>query len=111
MNHKSAAQFWFEPRCLGRHNHATVCNGHNLLHGHWIKGKRHFHLPTVATPFQFVQPAQAAHEIDSLVATQILDAQQLIQNQATADADIERVNRVVLVETSRTYFQPIPVLL
>ena len=68
VNHKSAAEFWLKPCCLGRHDISTIGDIHDLLHADGIESQGHLHLATVNTAFEFAKSTQSTDEIDALVA-------------------------------------------
>ena len=74
MDYEPAAEFRLKPGGLGRHDFAAVGDVHDLLHGNGIEGEGEFHLAAVDALLQLAEAAQAAHEVDALVATQVLDA-------------------------------------
>ena len=108
MNNQSAAQLWLKPGCLRRHNLATVSNVHNLLHSNWMQGQCHLHLATIYTTLQLAESAKTAHEVDTLIRTQILDAQNIIQNQTGRDIYIEHADRILIIIGSRLGKQAVP---
>ena len=85
MHYQSAAQLWFKPSGLGRHNVTAVGYVHNLLHTNGIQGKRHLHFATVHSAAQFVQAAQSAHKVNTLARAQVLYVQDVVQDKLAAD--------------------------
>ena len=85
MDYEPAAKFRLKPGGLGRHDFAAVGDVHDLLHGNGIEGEGKFHFAAVDALLQLAEAAQAAHEVDALVATQVLDAQKFVENQARTD--------------------------
>ena len=88
MDYKPAAEFRLKPGGLGRHDFATVGDVHDLLHGNGIEGEGKFHLAAIHALLQFAEAAQAAYEVDALVAAQILDAQEFVEDQARTDVNV-----------------------
>src|SRR5690606_18812893 len=73
MHHQSAAQFGFEPGGFRRHYISGIGDVDELLHGNRVEGEGNLHFPAVYPPFQFTKAANATHEIDSLVGTQVVN--------------------------------------
>lgn len=81
VDYQSRAELRFEPGRFRRHDVARIGNVHQLLHRYRIEGQRHLHLAAVHALLQLAQSADTSHEIDALVAPQVLNAQNLIQDQ------------------------------
>ena len=85
VDYEPAAEFWLKPGGLGRHDFSAVGNIHDLLHRDGVKGEGKFHLAAIHALLQLAEAAQAAHEIDALIAAQVLDAQEFVENEARTD--------------------------
>ena len=85
MDYETAAQFRLKPGGLGRHDFAAVGDVHDLLHGNGIESEGKFHFAAIHALLQFAKAAQAAYEVDALVAAQVLDAQEFVENEARTD--------------------------
>ena len=73
-----------------------------------MQSKCHLHLATIHTALQLAQSTQAANELNTLVGTQVLDAQYLIQNQARRDVNIQHSNRIAIIVSAWLSIQAIP---
>ena len=111
MNYQSRTQLRFEPSGLGRHDIAGIGNVHQLFHGHRIKRQSHFHLTAVHPLLQFAQPADTADKVDTLVGTEVFDAEHFIQYQIGGDGYIQYSNGVVIIISTRFGSKAVPCLL
>ena len=94
MYRKTAAELWLEPCGLGRHDIARVGNADELVHGDGIEGEGHFHLAGVNAAGEFSKTADTAHEVNSLVCTEVLDAKNLVQYKVRKDSHIQNADGV-----------------
>ena len=108
MDHQSRAEFRLKPSGLRRHDFATIGNVHDLLHGDRIEGQSHLHLSAIYTALELSKSTQAAHEVDALTATQILDAQQFVEYQAAGDIYIEHTDRIGIIVGARLSCEAVP---
>lgn len=108
MNHQSRTQLRLKPSCLGRHDVARIGDVHQLLHGNGIEGQCHFHLTTVHPLLQFAQPADTADKVDTLVGTEVFDAEDFIQYQVGRNGNIQHADRVVVVVSARLCRKAVP---
>ena len=74
MDCEPAPQFRLEPCSLGRHYLTRVCYVHKLFHRDRIEGESHGHLPGIHPAGKLSKAADASHEINTAIRTQILDA-------------------------------------
>ena len=86
--------FRFEPRGLGRHYLAAVCNVHYLLHRDGIQGQSRPHLSAVHAALQLAEAAQAADEVYALVRAQVFYAEDLVEYEAARYVHVEHSDRV-----------------
>ena len=85
MDYEPAAEFRLKPGGLGRHDFAAVGDVHDLLHGNGIEGEGKFHLAAIHALLQLAESAQATYEVDALIAAQVLDAQEFVEDKARTD--------------------------
>ena len=81
VDYEARAQLGFKPSGLRRHNVAGVGDVDDLLHRDGIEGEGDLHLAVVDATFQLAQTADTAHEVDTLVGAQVLDAQNLVEDE------------------------------
>lgn len=108
MDDQSAAELGFEPCSLGRHDFSAVCDVHNLLHGYGVERQSQLHLTAVHAALEFAQSAQSAYEINSLVAAQVLDTQDFIEDESRRDVDIQYTDGVIGVKRAGFGGQAVP---
>ena len=59
----------------------VVRNIHKLLHGYGVESKCHSHFPGIHTVLEFAETADSANEVDTLVGTQVGDAEYVAEYQ------------------------------
>src|SRR5918994_3104084 len=92
MNQQSISEFGLEPRRLRRHDLARVRHIHQLHDADWVHRKGDGHSAAVDELFERVCAFRAAHEIDPLVGTHILNAENRRQQSFLQHVAIERVD-------------------
>ena len=80
VDDKTTSEFWFEPSGLRWHNVTRVGNVHDLLHADGIEGKCEFHFSAIDASFEFAQTSQSSNEVDTLIRTQVLDAEDFVKD-------------------------------
>ena len=108
VNHQSTAQFRLKPCRLRRHDVSTIGDIDDLLHRDRVECERYFHLAAIYATFQLAQTADTTHEIDTFVATQILDAENLVQYQVARDRYVQYTYWVIIVITAGFSRQRVP---
>ena len=108
MNHQSRTQLRLKPSCLGRHDVARIGDVHQLLHGNGIEGQCHFHLTTVHPLLQLSQTTDAAYKVNTLVGTEVFDAEHFIPYQIGGDGYIQYSNGVVIIISTRFGSKAVP---
>ena len=108
MNHETRAELRLEPSGLGWHDVARIGDVHKLIHRNGIEGKGHTHLAAIDTTLEFTKTTQTAYEVDALVATKVLDAEDTVENKVGRDADIEHADGIVVVVSARLGSQAVP---
>ena len=73
-----------------------------------MQGQCHLHLATIYTTLQLAESAKTAHEVDTLIRTQILDAQNFVENQTGRDIYIEHADWVLIIIGSWLGKQTVP---
>ena len=79
-----------------------------MIHRNGIEGKCHTHLAAIDTTLEFTKTTQTAYEVDALVATKVLDAEDTVENEVGRDADIEHADGIVVVVSARLGSQAVP---
>ena len=97
VDDEAGAELGLEPCGLRRHDVAGVGYAHELLHRDGIQGEGHCHLAAVDTALELSEAADAADEVDALVAAQVGDAEKVAQDEVAADGDVERAYGVGVV--------------
>ena len=108
MNNEARAKFGLEPGGLGWHDVARIGDVHKLIHRNGIEGKGYTHLTAIDTALEFAKTTQTAYEVDALVATKVLDAEDTVENEVGRDADIEHADGIVVVVSARLGSQAVP---
>jgi hypothetical protein len=96
MTRQSVRQLRLEPGRLRRHHLAGIGDRHQILHPGRMEREGNGHLARVDPRRQSLQAADAADEIDPVVAPRILDAEDRADEIVLQQADVEPPDRVVV---------------
>ena len=81
MYDESTAQLRFKPCSLRRHDIARVGYVHDLLHCDRIESEGSLHLSAVYSALEFAEPSESSDEVYALVASEVLDAEDVIEDE------------------------------
>ena len=109
VDHEARAELRLKPSGLRRHDVASVGDVDDLLHRNRIEGESDFHFTAVDTTFQFAETTDATDEVDALVGTEILDAENLVEDEVGKDGDVEHSDGVVVIVGAGLCGQAVPV--
>src|SRR5688572_26140552 len=108
MNEKPALELWLEPGALGRHDLAGVRDGHHLLDANRMQRERDGGLAGVNPPLELRGSANSAHEVDSLVGSDVADAEDRRENPFVQQLRVEGLDRIGLINRIGIELEAIP---
>ena len=108
MYHEAGAKFRLKPGGFWRHYVACIGYVHQLLHRHGIERQSHSHFSGIDTALQLAEAANATNEVDTLIAAQVGDAQNVAKDKVGGNCHIKHTDRVGIVVASFTRGKRIP---
>mmetsp|Transcript_4494 Transcript_4494/g.8216 ORF Transcript_4494/g.8216 Transcript_4494/m.8216 type:complete len:250 (+) Transcript_4494:789-1538(+) len=98
-----------EPCGFRRHDHSRIGNIHELIELYGIQSNSS-HTVLVASLDQSTQAANSAHEINALIATNILNAQHRSEDQICQKLTIKHFHQIGMIDFPCLDIAPIPLL-
>jgi len=84
---------WLEPGALRRHDHSSIRHGHQVINDHRMHGKG-CNTVLLAPLLKLLQTTDTPNEVDPLIVSQILDAQDGVQDMIIQELNVQTLNWV-----------------
>lgn len=97
VDYETASEFRLKPCGLGRHNITGIGDIDELVHGYGVEGESHLHFTAVNSALQFTEATDTAYEVDSLVATEVSDSEDVTENEVAGYCHVKHADRILII--------------
>ena len=108
MNKQPASELRFEPGGFRGHDHPRIGDLDEIVNPRGEEGKGHGVALLIHHPLQFIHPADPADELDPVIRSRILDAQDGTQEMILEDGHVQLPDEIGLFVDCRLCLEPIP---